>query len=85
MYRAGSLTAAARVLARYKLDLVGVQQVRWDKRGTIRAGDYNFFYGQGNKDHQFGTGFFVYHRILSPVKRVIKSIRLHPILRNRRI
>ena len=42
MYRAGSLTAAARELARYKLDLVGVQEVRWDKGGTVRAGDYNF-------------------------------------------
>jgi len=28
--RAGSLTAAARELARYKLDLVGLQEVRWD-------------------------------------------------------
>jgi hypothetical protein len=32
----------ARELARYKLDLVGVQEVRWDKRGTVRAGDYTF-------------------------------------------
>jgi hypothetical protein len=31
LYRAGSPTAAARELARYKLDLVGVQEVRWDK------------------------------------------------------
>jgi hypothetical protein len=31
LYRAGSLTAVARELARYKLDLVGVQEVRWDK------------------------------------------------------
>ena len=38
-HRASSLTAAARELARYKLDLVGVQQVRWDKGGTIRAGN----------------------------------------------
>jgi len=28
LYRAGSLTAAVRELARYKLDLVGVQDVR---------------------------------------------------------
>ena len=27
-------------LASYKLDLVGVQDVRWDKGGTVRAGDY---------------------------------------------
>ena len=43
LYRAGSLMAAARELARYKLDLVGVQQVRWDKEGTAKAGDYSFF------------------------------------------
>jgi hypothetical protein len=33
MYRAGSLTAAARELARCKLDLVGVRKVRWGKAG----------------------------------------------------
>ena len=37
LYRAGSLTAAARELARYKLDLVGVQEVRWDKRGHSKS------------------------------------------------
>jgi len=31
LYRTGSLTVAARELARYKLDLVGVQKVRWIK------------------------------------------------------
>ena len=31
--RAGSLTAAARELAGYTLDLVGVQEVRWDSKG----------------------------------------------------
>ena len=57
-YRADSLKAAARELARYKLDVVGVQEVRWDKDGTERAGDYNFFYRRGNENHQLGTGFF---------------------------
>ena len=41
-----------RELARYKLDLVGVQEVRWDKGGTVRAGDYNFFYGKRNENAQ---------------------------------
>jgi exonuclease III len=31
LYRPGSPTTEARELARYKLDLVGVQEVRWDK------------------------------------------------------
>jgi len=35
--------AAARELAKYKLDLVGVQEVRWDKGDTVRAEDYIFF------------------------------------------
>jgi len=31
LYRSGSLTTVARELARYKLELVGVQEVRWGK------------------------------------------------------
>jgi hypothetical protein len=43
LHRAGSLTAATRELARYKLDSVGVQEVRWDKVDPVRIGDYSFF------------------------------------------
>jgi len=43
LYRAGTLAAAAaRELARYKLDLVGVHEVRWDKEGTAKAEEYIF-------------------------------------------
>jgi hypothetical protein len=56
------ITTVARELARCKLDVEGVQEVRWDKEGTIRAGDYNFFYGRENENHQLGTEFFVHHR-----------------------
>ena len=46
LYRAGSFTAAARELVRYKLNLVVVQDIRWDIGGTVSAGDYNFAYGK---------------------------------------
>jgi exonuclease III len=56
LYRSGSLTTVARELAKYKLDLVGVQEVRWDKEQTVRAGEYIFFYSRGQENHQLGTG-----------------------------
>jgi hypothetical protein len=37
---AGSLKTVSRELARYKLDLVGVQEVRWESGGTEPAGEY---------------------------------------------
>jgi exonuclease III len=70
LYRIGSLKTVARELGKYKLDLVGVQEVRWEKGGTERAEDCTFLYGQGNGDHQLGTGFFVHKRIVSAVRRV---------------
>jgi exonuclease III len=70
LHRASSFTAAARELARYKLDLMGVQEVRLDKEGIVRAGDYNFFCGKGNKKYQLGTGFFVHQRIKLAVKKI---------------
>jgi hypothetical protein len=60
----------ARKLPRYKLDLVGVQEVRWDKGGTVRAWDYTFVYGKGYESHQLRTGFFVHQRIVSTIKRI---------------
>ena len=60
----------ARELAKYRLDLVGVQEIRLDGNGISPIGDYMLYYGRGNNNHQLRTGFFVHNRIKSAVKKV---------------
>jgi hypothetical protein len=57
LYRSGSPTTVARELAKYKLDLLDVQGVRWDKGDIVRVGVYIFLYGKGKENHQLGAGF----------------------------
>jgi hypothetical protein len=57
-------------ISKYELELVGIQEVRWDRGGTEPAGEYTFFYGQGNENHELGTGLFVHKRNIAAVKRV---------------
>jgi hypothetical protein len=44
LYRAGSLMIISRELSKYKLNLVGVQEVRRESGGIEPAGEYTLFY-----------------------------------------
>jgi hypothetical protein len=57
VYRVGSLITVLRELSKYKLDLVGKQEVRWEGDGTKSTGEYTFFYGKGTENHESGIGF----------------------------
>jgi hypothetical protein len=46
LYRAGSLMTVSRELYKYKLELVVVQEVRWEGGGT--ESECTFVYGNGN-------------------------------------
>jgi hypothetical protein len=46
--RVGAIKSLVRELEKCKLDLVGVQEVRWEGEGYQTANNYSFFYGKGN-------------------------------------
>jgi len=54
LYWSGSLTTVAREISRYKSDLVGVQEARWDKGGSVNADDY--VWGRGEMYAGFWWG-----------------------------
>jgi hypothetical protein len=58
--KAASLMTVSRELSRYKLDLTRVQEVRRVGGGTDPAGEYAFFDGKGNENHELGTDVFVH-------------------------
>jgi exonuclease III len=47
LYRAGLFRAVEREISKYKLDLVGVQEVRYDGGGTEPASKYTLSMARG--------------------------------------
>ncbi|PNF24380.1 hypothetical protein B7P43_G09657 [Cryptotermes secundus] len=69
LYGVGLLMADAKELSKYKLHLVSIQEVRWDRGGTNPTGEYTFFYGKGN-ENRLRYSIFIHKRIISEVKMV---------------
>ena len=49
LYRTGAVTLVAQELSKYRLDLVGVQEVKLHGNGISPIGDYILYHGKGNK------------------------------------
>jgi hypothetical protein len=69
LYRSRSITTVTRELTRYKLDLVGTQESRWDRGCTVRPADYIFSMEKKLKSSN-RSRVFVKHRLVSAVKGV---------------
>jgi exonuclease III len=86
----GALTALIMECEQYKLDLVALQEVRWDGNGISQHPKYTLFYSGGDpgKGLEFGMGFLVSKRILAnvrslePINRYLSKIRLKGMFRN---
>jgi hypothetical protein len=75
----------AEEISKYKLDLVGVQEVRWDRGGIEPANEHIFFYRKGNENHELGIDFLLYVRESSgreaehspPASAKVQKIRIY--------
>jgi hypothetical protein len=56
LYTVGSLMTVSRELSRYRLDLAGVQEVRWEGSGTVPAGEYTFSMERGMRTTNWVQG-----------------------------
>jgi exonuclease III len=68
--RVGTLMIVSRELPRYRLDIVGVQEVRWEDSDTEPAGEYKFVYGKGMRNMKWVEAFLYIKTIISAVKGV---------------
>jgi hypothetical protein len=62
-YRAGSPMTVANELSKYKLQLVGVQEVRWESGDSKPVSECTFFHGKGDSNNELGIVFHLCKRI----------------------
>jgi hypothetical protein len=68
--KAGSLVTILEGVSTFKLDLLGIQEIKWKEGGTELEGEYTFFYGKWNDNHDLVSRIFVHKRIISAVRRL---------------
>jgi hypothetical protein len=47
-------------MAKCNLDLVAVQEIRWDEGGSQPTDNYTFLYGNANANSHLSRGFFIH-------------------------
>jgi hypothetical protein len=60
----------SRELSRYRLDLVGVQKVRWEGSGTVPAEEYTFSKERGMRIMNWVQGFLYIRESYQQLRRL---------------
>jgi hypothetical protein len=69
LHSTGALGLVTSEIGKYRMDLVGVQEVRCEDSGTLESNNYTLFYGEGNANHQVGTGFLFISELDQQLKK----------------
>jgi hypothetical protein len=69
-YKPGSHNRLIRESVKYRLELVRVQESKWDKDGSEQADHIFFFCGKRSEDHQLQTGFLVHKITIWDIRKV---------------
>jgi hypothetical protein len=57
LYSAGLPMTVEKEISKYELDLMGVQEVSWDRGSMEPAGKYTFLHIKVNKNHELVKSF----------------------------
>ncbi|CAH2097040.1 unnamed protein product [Euphydryas editha] len=63
MLQIGKMSEIAHEMCRYNVDLIALQEVRWQGSGTITKSDYTVYYSCAEKQGAYGTGFMISKKI----------------------
>ena len=80
LYRAGALGLVTSEIDRCRMDLVGVQEVRWEGSGTLESGNYTLFYGEGYATINWEPGFLFIGELGQQSKRWNLSVTVFLVL-----
>ena len=58
---------AADTLKKYRMDVCGLSEVRWNGSGKEKIGKYTLFYSGNTKGGEYGVGIAVYDRYVGNV------------------
>jgi len=63
-FKLGAMKETITEIRKYKIDICGLQEIRWKGNGILQKKDETIYYSGNNTARtEFGTGFYVSKRI----------------------